>query len=154
LIQSLLLTAVGGILGISGTLIATRWQAREARQERIERYDREDRYRLTKDRIEAYSSFFIAAGEVRSLMWGKVVGDGGVPPSEAMSVRNKLWQAFTYIALIGDPETRRRSAALVDYATSVARREKHFDSNEWGDRVDNFIAAAHAEFVPSRLSDT
>ena len=154
MIQSLLLTAVGGILGISGTLIASRWQAKEARQERSERYDREDHHRLTKERIEAYSSFFLAAGEVRSLMWGKVVGEGGIPPSEAMSVRDRLWQTYTHIALIGDPETRRRSTALVDYVTSVARRGKSFDSDEFGDLVNHFIAAAHAEFVPSRLSDT
>jgi hypothetical protein len=108
LLQSLLLTAVGGILGISGTLIASRWQANEARQERGERYRREDRYRLSKDRLEAYSSFWLAAGEVRSLLGGGPVGEGGISPSEAMSVRNGMFREFVRVALIGDSKHCRR----------------------------------------------
>ena len=58
-LQSLLLTALGGVLGAGGALLASQWQAREARRIRREQNARDDRYRLTADRIRAYSAFHV-----------------------------------------------------------------------------------------------
>jgi hypothetical protein len=58
MLDSLLLTALGGVLGIAGTLAATIWQGRSARDAQREQNACEDRCRLATDRIAAYTNSF------------------------------------------------------------------------------------------------
>ena len=98
-LQSLLLTAIGGVIGVGGALFAAQWQAREARRVRKEQEARDDRYRLMNERIAAYRTFYIAAGSARHII------ERQAPAQEVRQARDAMWEAFTLVALIGDKNT-------------------------------------------------
>jgi hypothetical protein len=117
MLQSLLLTALGGFLGFGGSYMAFRWQAGDARQVRSEQYGREDRYRLQAERIRAYGVFHVAAGHARG-----TIASGG-SETETRAARNSLWEAYTLVALIGDHATERCASELLDLVSAVAYKE-------------------------------
>ncbi len=150
MLQSLLLTALGGVLGAGGALLASQWQAREARRVRREQYARDDRYRLTADRIRAYSAFHVAAGAARATM-GDYTRSNGRDASlhDVMDARNTLWEASTLIALIGDDSTWRRAAALLDFVTDVAQEQSNFAVAKWNELIISFIQTSRLELIPN-----
>jgi hypothetical protein len=147
MLQSLLLTALGGLLGISGSYMAFRWQAGDAKRIRSEQYSREDRYRLQAERIQAYSAFHVAAGHARGM-----IASGG-SETEMRAARNSLWEAYTLVALIGDHATERCAAALLDLVTAVAYKEAQFDRERFAELIRAFMAVSLHELIPARHID-
>jgi hypothetical protein len=149
-LQSLLLTALGGVLGAGGALLASHWQAREARRIRREQNARDDRYRLTADRIRAYSAFHVAAGSARAAM-GIYTRSGGRDASleNVMDARNVLWDTFTLVALIGDDSTWGRASALIEFVTDVAQGRSGFVVAKWNELIQAFVQASRLELIPN-----
>jgi hypothetical protein len=149
-LQTLLLTALGGMLGIGGSLAASKWQAREARLVRHEQYARDDRYRLTTDRIRAYSAFHLAAGSARATMGIYTKSKGrDASLADVVETRNVLWDAYTLIALIGDDSTENQASALLQYVTSVAYEHSEFIGTEWNKLIVAFVQASRLELIPT-----
>jgi hypothetical protein len=148
MLQSLLLTGLGGVLRIAGTLLATQWQTRVARHIRQEQYSREDRYRLATERIRAYSSFYQAAGKARSSMgvYTKTAGQD-VSLEEVMDARNALWDAYTVIALIGDDDTAARASAVVEFVADVAEGQSPFVPSRWSELIRDYVRTSRLELV-------
>ncbi len=129
MLQSLLLTGLGGVLGIMGTLLASQWQARNAKQVRAEQYTREDRYRLATNRIDAYTAFYRAAGRARSAM--------------ATHAHPKEVEC----GLIGDNATERHASAVLEFVTRVSQHLEHFVPRQWADLMKAYIHAARFELT-------
>jgi hypothetical protein len=60
MLQSLVLTSLGGLLAIAGAIAGYLLQNHEARHARFESYNREDLFRLHQDRRQAYRDFHVA----------------------------------------------------------------------------------------------
>jgi hypothetical protein len=150
-LQSLLLTALGGVLGIGGGLLASQWQAREARRVRREQYGRDDRYRLTTERIGAYGAFYTAAGSARRTL-NRYTRSGGRETSltDVHEARDLLWQAYTLVALIGDHDTERQASALLGVVDDVAYEGSQFAVDRWSELIRGFIEASRLELIPAR----
>ena len=146
-LQSLLLTALGGVLGAGGALLASRSQALEARRIRKEQNTREDRYRLMQERIRAYSSFWVAAGSARMVITGHPT------PQEVIKARNDLWEAFTLSALVGDDDTWSCANALLKLVSAIAYDGSPYKADEWDELIIAFVQAARRELIPARLPD-
>src|SRR5215467_3341895 len=147
-LQSLLLTALGGVLGAGGALLASRSQAMEARRIRKEQDTREDRYRLIQERIKAYSSFFVAAGSARMVITGR-----SPSPQEIIKARNDLWEAYTLAALVGDDDTSSCANALLELVSAIAYRGSPYKADEWDKLIIAFVQAARRELIPAQLAD-
>jgi hypothetical protein len=148
-LQSLLLTALGGVLGAGGALLASRSQALEARRIRKEQDTREDRYRLMQERIRAYSSFFVAAGSARMV----ITGHPTPTPQEVIKARNDLWEAFTLSALVGDDDTSSSANALLKLVSAIAYDGSPYKADEWDELIIAFVQAARRELIPAQLPD-
>lgn len=149
MLQSLLLTALGGVLGAGGALVASERQAREARRIRREQDARDDRYRLTTDRIRAYSAFHVAAGSARSTMGIYTRSEGREASLEdVMVARNALWDAFSLVALIGDANTWGRASALMEFVTDIAQGQSPFGVAKWNELIQAFIQTSRVELIP------
>jgi hypothetical protein len=146
-LQSLLLTALGGVLGAGGALLASRSQALEARRTRKEQDAREDRYRLMQERIKAYSGFFAAAGSARAVITGRRT------PDKVIDARNVLWEAFTLVALVGDDNTWHRAGALLQVVSAIAFEGSPYKADEWDELIQAFIQASRLELIPARLAE-
>lgn len=146
-LQSLLLTALGGVLGAGGALLASRSQALETRRIRKEQDTREDRYRLVQERIKAYSSFFVAAGSARMVITGHPT------LQEAMKARNDLWEAYTLSALVGDDDTSSCANALLELVSAIAYRGSPYKADKWDELIIAFVQAARRELIPARQPD-
>lgn len=144
-LQSLLLTALGGILGAGGALLASRSQALEARRIRKEQDTREDRYRLMQERIRAYSSFFVAAGSARMV----ITGHPAPTHQEVIKARNDLWEAFTLSALVGDDDTSSCANALLKLVSAIAYDGSPYKADEWDELIIAFVQAARLELIPA-----
>lgn len=139
LLDSLLATAVGGFIATTGTLLAWRTQAREARRIRIEQYEREDRFRLHKDRIDAYSAFYIAAGHARRILLGHSMDQ------PAQDVRAEVWHAFTRVVLVGDQMVLDVANDILAYVTDVVFKGTTFDVDHYRDLIWRLQATARAD---------
>jgi hypothetical protein len=146
-LQSLLLTALGGVLGAGGALLASRSQALEARRIRKEQDAREDRYRLMQERIRAYSSFYVAAGSARMIITGHPT------PQEVIKARNDLWEAFTLSTLVGDDDTSSCANALLKLVSAIAYDGSPYKADEWDELIIAFVQAARRELIPARLPE-
>jgi hypothetical protein len=158
MLQSLLLTGLGGVLGITGTLFASQWQARNAKQVRAEQYSREDRYRLATERINAYTAFYRAAGRARSAMWIHAHAEGGEFDkdfrTEMQAARDNLWDCYTVIGLIGDDGTERRASAVLELVTKVSRDQARFADGQWTELIRAYIRAARLELISAERGHT
>lgn len=148
-LQSLLLTALGGVLGAGGALLASRSQALEARRIRKEQNTREDRYRLVQERIKAYSSFFVAAGSARMV----ITGHPTPTPQEVIKARNDLWEAYTLSALVGDDDTSSCANALLELVSAIAYRGSPYKADQWDKLIVAFVQAARRELIPAPQPD-
>lgn len=139
--ESLLLTALGGGIGTAGTLLGMRMQAREAGRVRRQQCEREDRFRLHKDRIEAYSSYYVAAGHMRKAL----VSDADLEVKR--EVRRELWHAFTTIVLIGERTVLESASTLLVYADRVIAGDLKFDKKHYGELIWRLQRAGRADLI-------
>lgn len=146
--QLVLLTALGGALTIAGTIAGHNWQAAENRRVRRERYEREDRYRLFRDRIEAYRAFNEAASAVlRPALksYQEADRDQSLVPSISQA-RMDTHSAYIVVRLIGDGDVVLAASKLLSEADEV-RWRKDFDPDRWGDLIINFVGAARTDLI-------
>lgn len=148
MLQSLLLTAIGGVIGIGGSFLASQWQAREARRVRKEQYAREDRYRLMERRITAYRDFYVAAGEARQT----ISRQSSV--KETREARNALWDTFTLLTIIGDEKTRVQARSLLRAVDAVASDGSPFNVDEWDELILNFVRVSRLELIPAQPEES
>lgn len=121
-----LLSAIfGGLIGVSGTLLGSRMQLKEARRGRNEQYAREDKFRLHRDRLEAYSDFYVAAGNARASMASHKAGTAGA------DARNEVWRAFIRVLLIGNRTVLDAATAILVHVTEVVFQEARFDDGQY-----------------------
>jgi hypothetical protein len=151
LLQSLLLTSLGGFLGIAGALLASQFQARNAEQERREKYFREDRYRLAGERISAYTAFYRSAGRSRSAMathaHDRATECDNTTREALQTARNNLWDTYTVVGLIGDDPTERCAAKILDLVSEVSMHRAKLDRGEWSRMMKDYIRSARAELT-------
>lgn len=118
----LLSAFLGGTIGVIGTLLGARTQIKEARHVRTEEYARDDKFRLHKERLEAYSEFYIAAGHGRRVL----IQDDAVK-DDMEAVRSECWHAYIKIVLIGDNDVLQVSGEILGHVTDVAFSQLPFD---------------------------
>src|ERR1022692_322201 len=143
-LQSLLLTALGGVLGVGGALLASQFQAREGRRVRREQDARDDRYRLSRERIDAYKAFYIAAGSARHAI------DAGLSIKKVQERRQVLWEAFTLVALIGDANTWDHARTVLRVISDVAFDGSSLNVDEWNELIRVFIQSSRLELIPDK----
>jgi hypothetical protein len=153
LLDSLLSAAVGGFIGTTGTLLAWHTQAREARRVRMEQYEREDRFRLHKERIDAYSAFYVAAGHARPILGNRPTGQS------AKDVRSELWHAYTQILLVGDRTVLDVANDILTYVTAIVFEGTTFEENHYRQLIWRLQAGTRADInsadlLPYRLPST
>lgn len=148
MLQSLLLTGLGGLIAITGTVIGQRLQAREAKNMRIEDRTREDRYRLHKERLDAYVRFHVQFGLARRPMLAySEAADAPEALEQVSEARIAAWQAFVFVRLIGSPKAVAAARAVMWEITAVAWDEKKFEKDRWSDLVLAFRTAARRDVV-------
>lgn len=154
MLQSLLLTGLGGLLAIAGTIAGHAWQARENRRIRLEGYRREDRYRLYNDRLQAYRELHLAVGKARKALAGYSNESRDPDPSDrVMELRNEFWSAYTLVWLIGGMEVVRASTRIFNTVDAVVAGNEKFDSSRWGELVRSYISAARADLFHATEAD-
>jgi hypothetical protein len=146
--RSLLLTAIGGVVGIGGAFLALLWQAREARRVRREQYARDDRYRLAERRITASRDFYVAAGTARHTIGRQS------SVKEKREARGALWEPFTLLSIIGDKNTREQARNLLQVVTAVGFDNSPFDMDQWDELILNFVQASRLELAPARPEES
>jgi len=139
--ESLMLTALGGVIGLAGIWLGARVQAREADRVRREQFEREDRFRLHKERIAAYSEFYAATGRMRRLL------KGHQDLSLCREHRSVLWLAYTTVLLIGDRSVLGAATAILGWADSIIANEKTYDEKEYTDMIHRFQNVGRADLT-------
>jgi hypothetical protein len=142
-LQSLLLTALGGVLGVGGALLASQWQAREARRVRKEQEARDDRYRLMNERIMSYRAFYIAAGAARHVI------ERQAQPQDIVRARDEMWEAFTLVALIGDEKTWGQARSMLRMVSAVAFEGSPFNIDAWDELIRSYIQVSRLDLIPT-----
>jgi len=146
--QPLLLTGLGGVLAIAGTVIGQFWHARTARQERHEQWAREDAYRLHGERREAYAAFYLAAGHARLIMatYPAPISSEGL--AELEEARMALWKEFVSVRLIGVRDVLAAARTLLTMVDRVAQRQEEFAPTPWVEAIDVYVGRARRDLIP------
>jgi hypothetical protein len=153
MLQSLLLVGLGGFLTIAGTVTGQYLQSRNVRRLRLDEYAREDRYRLFRDRLQAYHEYHVAAGHARSAMAVYNASENGVDLDKKLTkARSQVWRAYTLVWLIGEERVSERAKVLLDMVDDVARRGVEFQPDSWAEAIRAFVTAARSDL--SRHSDS
>jgi hypothetical protein len=107
----------------------------------MEQFEREDRFRLHKERIEAYSAFYAAAGNARPIL--------GSNPSDqsAVDARNEVWLAYTRVLLVGDGTVLDAAGNILRYITAVTSDGRAFDSSHYRELIWQLQATARADIT-------
>lgn len=148
MLQSLLLTGIGGLLAIMGTFVGQHMQARVTQRIRDEDRAREDRYRLHAERLQAYVAFHTKFGEARRVLVRHSKSDNdSTAQVKAMEARNAAWHSFVTVRLIGSPDAVASARALMWEITAIAWEGKKFDPDEWSNLVVKFRTAARRDLV-------
>jgi hypothetical protein len=138
----LLSALLGGTIGVIGTLLGARTQIKEARQVRAEEYARDDKFRLHKERLEAYSEFYIAAGHGRRIL----IQDD--PAKDDMkAVRSECWHAYTKIVLVGDDAVLEVSGEILSHVTDVAFNKLTFDREYYKSLIHRLQSATRSSLT-------
>ncbi|MFC8620411.1 hypothetical protein ACFT9M_28880 [Micromonospora purpureochromogenes] len=139
--ESLLLTALGGGIGTAGTWLGSRMQATQAERVQREQHEREDRFRLHKERIEAYSAFYIAAGHVRQIL----AEDRTL--ADRRGARSEMWQAFTTVLLVGHRDVLDAASDLLGYTDSVISNQQDFEQDHYSWLIHRLQHAARTDLT-------
>ena len=131
--------ALGGVIGVLGTLLGARLQFKEAARVRTEQYRREDRFRLHKERIDAYADFYISAGIARRAM------ASGAEQRKLSQARNRLWRAFARVLLVGEEEVLRSARPILTYVSDVAYEGVKFDADRYRELIAGFQRSARGD---------
>jgi hypothetical protein len=147
LVQSLLLTSLGGVIAGLGTWLGARLQHKEAGRVRKEQYDREDSYRLHSDRVKAYCDLYLAAGKIRSaLTWESATQE------IVRQARNAYWAEFAKVSLLGENVVVGAAEEILQYVDGVIEKSQAFDSDGFRRLAKGFLAAARLDLVGFRDS--
>ncbi|MFI5895945.1 hypothetical protein ACIA5D_38195 [Actinoplanes sp. NPDC051513] len=141
--ESLALAAAGGVIGTVGTWVGARTQIRAADRARNVQYARDDKYRLHKERIEAYSRFYIAAGRVRATLYSNPLPD---EPTK-LAVRRELWDKFTTMVLLAEASVLHVANDILDYTDSVFWRGERFQLDIYVELIQRLQRAARADVI-------
>jgi hypothetical protein len=141
-ITPLLSALFGGTIGVIGTLLGARTQIKEARQVRTEQYDRDDKFRLHKEKLEAYAKFYVAAGHGR-----RILMRDDTNMDDAADVRSECWHAYTKIVLIGDDDVLKVSGEILSHVTDIAFKELSFDRKYYEGLIRRLQTATRASLT-------
>lgn len=155
MLQALLLALLGGCLAIAGTVTGQYMQSRNTHRSRIEGYEREDRYRLYRDRLDAYREYHVAVGGARRamIMYSRATADADLHKA-LVEERNKVWRAYTLVWLIGDESVVDTATQLFNMVDEVTWHDAEFEPPSWAERIRAFVRAARADLLPSASLST
>lgn len=108
---------------------------------RAELYLREDKFRLHKERVEAYSAFYIKAGVARQVM------TSGAERRGLNKARNALWTTYTRLALVGGNDVAGAASRVLKYVNGVAYHGETFESARYRELVVEFQRVARLDVV-------
>jgi hypothetical protein len=152
--QAILLTSLGAALAMVGTIIGHRWQAAESRRMRREGYEREDRYRLFRERVEAYRAFHLAASATRPILidYSEAIlapQQHGPDKLDAAldEARQDAFRAFIFVRLIGNSTVVRAASKIMREIDHVYREGQPFDSLRWSERILDYISSARFDLI-------
>lgn len=153
MLQSLLLVGLGGVLAIAGTATGQYLQSRHTRRLRIDEYAREDRYRLFRDRLEAYREYHVAVGNARRVMGlhNRSVDDADLHEM-LKEARAEAWRAYTLVWLIGEERVVNAASVLLDMVDSVTWHGARFEPDSWREEIQAFVGAARSDLLPENGS--
>ena len=145
--ESLVLTALGGGIGVAGAVAGARMQANDARRSRQEQYEREDRFRLHQERIAAYSRFYVIVGQLRASLGTDPQGQA------ALDKRAELWHAYTGVLLLGSEAVLKIAVEVVLQADNVVWRGAPLDRDAWRQLIRRLQLALRTDLIGTPLDD-
>jgi hypothetical protein len=149
MLQALLLALAGGFLAIAGTVTGQYVQARNNQRDRMEEHSREDRYRLYRDRLDAYREYHVAVGGARRAMAMYSRSTEDVELRKALiEERVKVWRAYTLVWLIGEESVVDTATKLFNMVDRVTWESADFEPEAWRDGVRAFVEAARGDLFP------
>jgi hypothetical protein len=139
--ESVLSTVAGGAVAAGAGVLTALMQGRQASMLRAEQQRREDRYRLHRDRVDAYLAFHTAASEARRVLQNLT---DGTPEDdrERRAARNATHLAYVKIALIGGAEVVAAARRMMIHIDGIAYGRAAFEVDAWNDVLDPFQEAA------------
>jgi len=153
MLEALLLAGLGGVLAIAGTVAGQFMQARNAQHVRAEEFTREDRYRLHRDRLEAYREYHVALGGVRPVMalYSRSKDDTELH-NTLKEERNKAWRAYTLVWLIGEEKVVDAASGLLKLVDDVTWHGAGFQPDLWGAGIRAYVEAARSDLLQPPLT--
>jgi hypothetical protein len=100
------------------------------------------------ERIKAHGGFFAAAGAARAVISREHTH------KEAVDARNKAWEAYCLVSLVGDDDTFTQARTLMRKISAMAFDDAPFNRSEWGELIAGFIEASRVELIPARSMES
>jgi hypothetical protein len=151
MLQTLLLTSMGGILAICGALVGHYVQAREARKVRAETRQREDLYRFHEDRKAAYASCYQAFTCVRETLFWLEQRPNDTDLNEKLRLQFlETHNVFTIVKLIGSHEIADVVSPLMQAVSAAALTGAALDKKAWGQNMDAMLRRSRKELIDPR----
>jgi hypothetical protein len=116
---------------------------RAADRVRRVQYAREERDRLHKERVDAYSKFYLAADQVGATLRSIIEPDH---PTE-LTVRRELWARFTTMVLVAEVGVLNIADEILNYTDGVIWRQEAFDAAAYRGLIHRFQRAARADVI-------
>jgi hypothetical protein len=148
MLEALLLAGLGGALAIAGTVTGQYMQAHNAQRVRAEGYAREDRYRLYRDRLEAYREYHVSLGAARVVMalYSRSQDDAQLL-NTLKEERNKAWRAYSLVWLIGEEKVVKAATVLLKMVDDVTWHGAKFQPDPWSDGIRASVEAARSDLL-------
>jgi hypothetical protein len=147
--ESLVSTAVGGVVAAAAGAVAMMIQSRQTARLRREQHEREDRYRLHQARVEAYLDFHTSASRTRAALqdFNSASGEDDVLRREA---RNATHLTYVRIALIGGTAVVASARRMMIHIDDITFGRTVFDASAWSNTLDEFQQTARQDLTGQR----
>jgi hypothetical protein len=153
MLQSLALTALGGLLTIVGGIAGYLLQNREARRARSETYKREDLFRLHQDRRQAYRDFHIAFAGARPAVDAVTESpDNAELRAKVREARNVVHVSWVPLWHVGADEVVKAARNILNDMVAVGW---HGATSPWMDYaklVDSYVLAVRNDLMKQNSS--
>jgi hypothetical protein len=149
MLASLLLTCVGGLIAITGSIVGQRMQARTERRSRAAQHDREDRFRLHKERTKLYSRFYLDMKTLRRAVMRQEEPSTRGTDEAINAAQDTAWWTFAKIRLMGSPDVVVAARSLMLYITAAISGEGEFELEHWSALVVAYRTAARGDLIGS-----
>ncbi|MEU8003217.1 hypothetical protein AB0B66_18830 [Catellatospora sp. NPDC049111] len=137
--ESILLAALGGVIAILAGVVGSRLQERTASRVRAELHAREDRFRLHKERVDAYAHFHVMASDaLRALKFYSREPANADLRERLWEKRNLVFYACIPIELFGHDSVNTTAWALIHYIDASSADPATFDQEVWTRLINDY----------------